>query len=161
VLDPRPNYAQQQANIDYHAIHGGGHQPYLDMHWNRAIAGGGNLNSFGIYLHYLQDMFSHRGFIDPLYGHSPAHGGSHADDKTDDDVDKAMEMARATLAGLKSFATQIGRKCDCGDGPDWDAVQRFAGAPGGNSVTRRAYDIGHVNPWYLNNKIQILGIPLR
>lgn len=34
----------------------------------------------------------------------------------------------------------------------WTKV-RFAGALGGNAVTRRAYDIEHVNPWYLNNRV--------
>lgn len=162
VADPRPNYRQQQANIDYHAFHGGDHQPFLDMHWKKATLGtGGDLGGMGIYLHYLQDMFSHFGYTDPLYGHSPAHGGNHADDKTDEDVEKAIGMARATLDALKRFAMQTGRKCECADTVSWATVQKFAEAPGGNFITRRSHSIEDVNPWYLNNKIQILGLTRR
>jgi len=135
--------------------------PLTSLHWRRASAGSGDLGGLGIYQHYLQDIFSHRGFEDPLYGHSPVHGGSHADDKTDEDPDKAMEMARATLDALKRFAREKKGKCQCTDDVDWDRVRRFAEAPGGNAFTRRAYDIEHVNPWYLKNKIQILGVPRR
>jgi RHS repeat-associated protein len=161
ITDPRPNFAQQQANIDYHALHEGSHQPYLDMHWNRATAGRGSLAGLGIFFHYLQDTYSHRGFTDPLYGHSPAHGGSHADDKTDEDPDKAMEMAHATFDYLKKYARDKKGMCDCHDDVNWHVVRKFVDAPGGNAITRRAYDIEHVNPWYLNNKIQILGVPRR
>ena len=161
ISDPRPNYQQQQANIDYHALHAGSHQPYLNMHWRRATGAGANLGELGVYLHYLQDTFSHRGFVDPLYGHSPLHGGSHADDKTDENFDQAIDMAMATFAALTTFVRETGRRCKCSSGPDWLIVRRFAAAPGGNAITRRAYDIEHVNPWYLKNKVRILGVPWR
>lgn len=159
VVDVRPNFQQQQANIDYHGLHGGSHQPYLNMHWRNATsATGGNLRRMGIYLHYLQDTFSHQGFVDPLYGHSPVHGGNHADDKTDEDVEKAIDMAWATLNALKRFAARTGRRCDCNDTVSWDKVRKFAEAPGGNAITRRTHSIEDVDPWYLNNKRQILDI---
>jgi hypothetical protein len=159
VLDPHPDYQQQQRNIDYHGLHEGSHQPYLGMHWANATSGSnGNLGGMGIYLHYLQDTFSHRGFTDPLYGHSPLHSGNHADDKTDTDVGKTVEMARATLDALKRFAFAIGRECACQEDVSWKRVQEFAAAPAGNTITRRTHSIEDVNPWYLNNKIGILGV---
>jgi hypothetical protein len=91
----------------------------------------------------FQDTFSHRNFTDPLYGHSPAHGGSHADDKTDENVERSMEMAMGTFDALLRFAKQTGRMCKCTPGPDWQQVRRFAEAPGGNAITRRTHDIEH------------------
>ncbi|HLA11235.1 MAG TPA: Ig-like domain-containing protein [Pyrinomonadaceae bacterium] len=160
LLDPRPNYQQQQINIDYHALHRGSHQPYLDWHWRRALSGN-NLGAIGAYLHYLQDTFSHDGFTDPLYGHSPAHGGTHVQDKTDADPSKALKMARATFYELRRFAREKLNRCTCNSDVDWNAVARFARAPGGNAYTRHAHSIQDVNPSYLSNKIRILNVPRR
>ncbi|MFL6230732.1 MAG: DUF6765 family protein [Pyrinomonadaceae bacterium] len=169
VFDPRPNYKQQQANMDYHALHPGDHQPYLDSLWNKATNGSSSsldgyldsLEGLGTYMHYLQDTFSHDGFTDPLYGHSPFHGATHGADKTDSDVEKAMRMAEATWKALSDFGKV---KCGCQSKSDpsmWQKVREFAEAPAGNVITRRMFSIEDVDPSYLDNKIRILGLPRR
>jgi hypothetical protein len=111
--ETRPAYGdterQRQINAFYHGLHPGSHQPYLDAHWrNATMGGGGSLSGLGIYLHYLQDTFSHEGFTDPEWGHA---SGFHTVDKTDDDVSKAMRMAGATWDALNRFASE--KKCGC------------------------------------------------
>jgi hypothetical protein len=56
-----------QVNMDYHALHPGSHQPYLDRLWPQGP--GFNPQQLGYYLHYLQDTFSHAGYDNPMYGH--------------------------------------------------------------------------------------------
>ena len=166
-VDTRPAYGgdqrQRDVNAFYHALHPGSHQPYLDNHWMIATTGrGGNLTALGWYLHYLQDTFSHEGFTDPKWGHSPRHGATHYVDKTDSDVPKAMRMAGATWDALNRFASQ--EKCGCHGKFDpswWKQVEEFVKAPGGNWYTERRHSIEEVNPWYLENKRRILGVPVR
>jgi RHS repeat-associated protein len=169
VIDPRPNYDQQQANMDHHALHPNDHQPYLNRLWSGATSGNmmtlsgylDNLEGLGTYLHYRQDMFSHDGYTDPLYGHSPAHDATHSVDKTDSDVEKSMQMAGATWKGLNDFAKV---KCGCQGKSDpsiWKTIRDFSDAPAGNVITRRLFSIEDIDPWYLDNKIRILGLPRR
>src|SRR5207249_503587 len=69
---------QRQINAFYHALHPGSHEPYLNTHWMIATTSpAGNLTALGRYLHYLQDTFSHEGFTDPKWGHSPRHAATH------------------------------------------------------------------------------------
>jgi RHS repeat-associated protein len=155
---------QRDINALYHGLHPGSHLPYLTTHWMNASMGSqGNPSGMGIYLHYLQDMFSHEGFTDPEWGHSPRHRGTHNDDKTSHDVDKAMRMAHATWDALWDFAKQTGR-CKCAANPDpgmWKTIEDFAKAPGGGFYDRHRHAIEEIDPWYLNNKIRILGVPYR
>jgi RHS repeat-associated protein len=155
---------QRQVNAFYHALHPGSHQPYLDAHWmNATRARGGNLSSLGVYLHYLQDMFSHEGYTDPKWGHSPRHFATHNVDKTAYDVPKAMRMAQATWDALTKFASQESCHCEAGSGsPDmWRIVEEFARASGGGPYDRRGHSIEEIDPWFLNNKIRILGVSTR
>lgn len=160
----RPAYGdterQRQVNAFYHGLHPGSHQPYLDTHWMIATTSrGGNLAGLGVYLHYLQDTFSHEGYTDPEWGHA---SGTHAVDKTDEDVPKAMRMAGATWDALNRFASE--KKCGCHgtfNPPWWKQVQEFAEAPGGGFYDRRRHSIEEIDPWYLNNKIRILNVSLR
>ena len=160
----RPAYGgterQRQVNAFYHALHPGSHQPYLDTHWMIATTSrGGNLAGLGIYLHYLQDTFSHEGYTDPEWGHA---SGTHAVDKTDEDVPKAMRMAGATWDALNRFASE--KKCGCHGTFDpswWKQVKEFVEAPGGGPYDRRRHSIEEIDPWYLNNKIRILNVSLR
>jgi hypothetical protein len=151
---------QRDVNAFYHALHPGSHRPYLDTHWMIATTGrGGNLTSLGWYLHYLQDTFSHEGFTDPEWGHL---SGTHAVDKTDEDVPKAMRMAGATWDALNRFASE--KKCGCRGKFDpswWKQVKDFAEASGGGPYDRRRYSIDEIDPKYLNNKIRILAVPRR
>lgn len=153
---------QRDINAYYHALHPGSHLPYLTAHWNNASFGRrGNPSGLGIYLHYLQDMYSHEGFTDARWGHSPRYGGTHNTDKTSSDVSKAMKMARATWDALSDFALQTGR-CRCVDEPDpemWKTVEEFARASGGGFYDSRRHSIEEIDQGYLNKKIRILSLP--
>jgi RHS repeat-associated protein len=150
---------QRQVNAFYHALHPGSHEPYLNTHWMIATTGrGGNLTALGWYLHYSQDTFSHRGFTDPKWGHA---SGTHAVDKTDDDVKKAMDMAIATWDALSKFAREQRCGCQPKEPFPWDVVKRFAEASGGGYYDRRRHSIEEIDPRYLDNKIQILGLHRR
>jgi len=164
----RPAYGdtdrQRQVNAFYHTFHEGSHQPYLNTHWMIATTGrGGNLTALGVYLHYRQDMFSHEGFTDSKWGHSPRHLATHNVDKTAYDVPKAMRMAQATWDALTKFASQQNCHCNVGPGSSdmWRTVEEFARASGGGPYDRRRHSIEEIDPWFLNNKIRILGVSRR
>jgi hypothetical protein len=61
-------------------------------------------HSLGMYLHLVQDSFSHDGF-NPLIGHIFA---GTTPDKTYTDPDKADSMARSTYGALLEAGVQIG-----------------------------------------------------
>lgn len=65
------------------------------------------LSALGIYLHYLQDTFSHDGYSSDVYGHLLA---GHSVDKTANDYAKAAKMAAATWNALIQW-TQICKSC--------------------------------------------------
>lgn len=130
--DSMPGYgnsAQQQwQNIHYHALHpasrAGRSSPVL---WAAALQDErGNYRALGAHLHYLQDTFSHEGFTNQVWGHSPLGGGTHNTDKTASDVPRAMEMAYTTWYSLNAYAKQ--KKCCQGKwNPVWsEMVRRFA-----------------------------------
>jgi hypothetical protein len=151
-----PDYRQQQINADYHALHPGSHQPYLDRLWKPATENGGNLGNLGTYLHYFQDIFSHQGYENALYGHGL---DLHLPDKTNTDdttVTKAMLMARRTWSEIKRFAAQRGcRFCQSKHSdPDWDLVREFLKAPSGPSTRE-------ISDEELEVKRLILGVPRR
>ncbi|MFN2497739.1 MAG: DUF6765 family protein [Pyrinomonadaceae bacterium] len=147
-----PDYRQQQINADHHALHPNNHQPYLDRLWSAAANGSGNLDRFGVYLHYFQDTYSHAGYESPLYGHGL---NIHYPDKTVSDVAKAMRMARDTWDVIKKFTDQM--KCYCeglAQEPDWDRVKRFAQASGGPNTRE-------INAAEIEIKRLILQVPRR
>jgi RHS repeat-associated protein len=161
--DPRtsPGAFRAHENTTYHALHEGSHQPYLDNLWQEATQGhmpGQNVRQFGVYLHYLQDTFSHRGYTNPNIGHFT---GRHSVDKTDSDVGKAMDMARSTWGALNDYAKQ--EKCGC-QGQDnstmWATVNRFARAYGGGVIGRNLSTMDEM-PELLERKRRILGVPRR
>lgn len=175
--DTAPGYGgtpkQRLQNELFHALHPGSHAPYLNYHWNNALAYGsaGNYVGLGIYLHYFQDTYSHDGFTDSKWGHSPMYTdprdfpplATHNTDKTSFDVDKAMRMARDTLYELNRFAREV---CNCEGSYDmswWKQVQAFAEAPEGTWWTKRRYSIEEAgnDPKYLENKRKILDIAPR
>lgn len=141
---------QRRVNELYHALHRGSREPYLDFHWRNSTRGNGNLSYLGIYLHYLQDTYSHAGFTDPICGHGCFDWHYH--DKTDSDVFKAVRMAQHTWSELQRFAKE--KKCGCqGIWTDasWSQVYAFARASGGP-------DYRQINAQELENKRRILGV---
>ncbi len=144
---------QRHINALYHGFHPGSHKPYLDQHWSNATKGDGSLSGLGIYLHYLQDAFSHQTFSDPYCGHGCFDWHYH--DKTDSDYHKAVTMAQETWYALKRFALEK-RKCTCKEWPDasWKEVYDFAKASGGP-------DFREINADEIENKRRILGVSRR
>jgi RHS repeat-associated protein len=156
-LETKPAYGsserQRQVNAFYHGFHPGSHQPYLDAHWRVATTGGGSLSGLGIYLHYLQDTFSHEGYTDPVCGHGCAM--QHYPDKTENGVKEAREMVAATWDALNRFAKE--KKCGCQGKWDqswWRIINDFLNAPSGNRLRE-------INQEELENKRLILAVPRR
>jgi RHS repeat-associated protein len=157
-LETRPAYGsserQKQVNAFYHGFHPGSHQPYLDAHWRIATTGGGgSLSGLGIYLHYLQDTFSHEGYTDPVCGHGCA--VQHYPDKTENGVKQAQEMVAATWDALNRFARE--KKCGCQGKWDqslWQVINDFLKAPSGNRLRE-------ISDEELENKRLILAAPRR
>jgi hypothetical protein len=104
-----------------------------------------NLRSLGIFLHYVQDTYSHETFTDPVCGHGCL--DFHYHDKTDSNVAKSVRMAQRTWAELVKFAKEKG-KCGCKEWGDasWADVTKFAKASGGP-------DFREINGPELGNKI--------
>lgn len=131
-------WRQQWQNSYYHALHPGSSagrpSPFL---WSAALkeSESGNHRALGQHLHYLQDTYSHEGYIDSIVGHTQ---GSHSVDKTASDVPKALEMAYATWFHLNAYAKQK-KCCQSVWQPLWgEMVRRFAEVetnyPGGSSI---------------------------
>ncbi|MEI7776950.1 MAG: RHS repeat-associated core domain-containing protein [Verrucomicrobiota bacterium] len=120
---------QRMQNRKYHALHSPWGGPnYLGELWGDAterklglpitdLWGGTppvtmrrncDLNALGIYLHHLQDTFSHRGFESDVYGHAIR---IHGNDKTADDYAKSARMAAATWNALLDWVKIC--RCQC------------------------------------------------
>jgi hypothetical protein len=118
---------QRMQNRVFHALHpDAGEGVGSKLLWQGAMNEEGGYRWFGRYLHYLQDTFSHAGYPDDTYGHSPLNAvpfvgslkyGDHDTDKTAYDSLKARRMAGATWNALLEYAKA--KKCDCD--PRWDA----------------------------------------
>jgi RHS repeat-associated protein len=158
---PGPGFTdkQMEQNMDYHALHGLDHKPFLNNLWEQATDGPTNYVGLGRYLHYVQDTFSHAGFTNPRYGHL---FGTHAADKTDEDVFKALRMVGATWEALNKYAKE--ERCGCQDRLDPSLMPQildFLLSPGGDDITRYTRSIEDADPIYLERKRQILSIPQR
>ncbi len=118
-----------------------------------------DLNALGIYLHHLQDTFSHAGFESDVYGHLFA---GHSNDKTANDHDKAVRMARATWEKLQEWVKIC--RCQCYNdklkgkelfvSPMGSQLDQFIDAPGG-PFSRE------INQDEIRKKRGILGIDAR
>ena len=113
-------------------------------------------------------MFSHLGFNDPNWGHSPISGinfnqmGTHAADKTDEDFAKSQNMVAATWMILRGFGELKGSSCKRKWTPDmWPTINDFLNASGGDLYDRRAHSIEDIDPSMLENKRRILALPPR
>jgi hypothetical protein len=165
-LFPGPGKTYQ--NSKYHALHEGAREGVGSRElWNQAISPIPNFLKFGTYLHYLQDTFSHRGFHNSNIGHLTE---GHFFDKTKSDPARAVRMAKSTWDALIEFARKVGCKCN----PSWtpemsNTIVDFVLAPGSANPTLNSIDStgGYIDafitnpPWYLNNKIRILGVDRR
>jgi RHS repeat-associated protein len=119
--DTRPGYGgteqQRMQNRVFHSLHPGAAEGVGSaLLWQGAMNESSGHQWIGRYLHYLQDTFSHAGYTDDVWGHSPLRGGNHSDDKTASDPAKAMRMAGATWKALVEYAKA--KKCGCK--PKWD-----------------------------------------
>lgn len=102
--------------------------------WERALASGNP----GVYLHYFEDKYAHRGFESRI-GHAAA---GHAPDFLSTDPRKAEEMALATVARLRLFLEEYWKdhwKNNAPPPPPDEArikrvVKRFVEADGVNSL---------------------------
>jgi RHS repeat-associated protein len=156
------DWRQQRANIDFHAFGTPAQNAKRANQLYREAVHSGDLFGFGTYLHFLQDEFSHVGFVgNPTTGHVSR--GNRVD-HTNYDVEWTMEMAHATWDKMKQFGRNRG--CNCkGDmtDPDWKTVRDFADL-GYNQSSRggRFVDFWrHVSDDQLRRKIQILDLPWR
>jgi hypothetical protein len=168
VARTAPGYNQIDSNANYHALLPGA-QPGVGSSnlWGRATRPSASDYYFGQYLHYYQDTFSHNGFSDPKWGHSPARGGDHSVDKTASDFDGSLAMARGTSDQLSNYSKI---KCGC-EGREWDVrtvstVASFSrvstGWPrladiNGNIAGTFGFSI-FASPDALNLKARILGV---
>ncbi|HKQ51123.1 MAG TPA: RHS repeat-associated core domain-containing protein, partial [Pyrinomonadaceae bacterium] len=168
---------QRMQNRVFHALHPGAAEgvgsPLL---WAGAMNETSGYRWFGHYLHYLQDTFSHAGYTDDTWGHSPPNWalgsgdyGDHATDKTAYDPAKARRMAGATWRALVEYAKA--KKCDCNpkwDDSWWKEIDDFINvdthSPRLSTIdaTERAMDNpGLGDPGALLRKRRILGLPDR
>jgi hypothetical protein len=95
-----------------------------------------SLTGLGVSLHYLQDTFSHAGYTNSNFGHSPLSWiddfpfgkyGDHSTDKTASDVEKALRMAKYSYGQIAKFGQE---QCGCTSNP-WnqsmeDTIRRFS-----------------------------------
>ena len=117
---------QRMQNRTFHALHpGAGEGVGSKLLWQGAMNEAGGYQWLGRYLHYLQDTFSHAGYPDDTYGHSPLNAipfvgslkyGDHDTDKTAYDPAKARRMAGETWNALLEYAKA--KQCNCD--PKWD-----------------------------------------
>jgi RHS repeat-associated protein len=168
---PGPGWTEQQQtqNREYHDLKPGNHEGQISPGlWQQAMNGPTNYVGLGRYLHFLQDSFSHAGYTNDAWGHSPVSvlygdkGGTHTADKTNYDVEKAMRMAGATWNALNSYAKE--KKCGCHGSFDpswWQQVYDFARRPGGDDYTSMVNTIEEDLPVYLRMKREVLDVPWR
>lgn len=148
---------QRDVNARYHALHPGPQGGPEDAHMaelrNTAFSNC-DPSAFGIYLHYLQDTFSHQGFTDPEWGHGRA---GHNPDKTANDVGKASRMAVATLDAMIAWSKSCKKCCVNPDLTGRTALSsaevtqmfQFLRAPGGGFARE-------INEDELRRKLEIL-----
>ena len=144
--------------------------------WQGAMNESSGHQWIGRYLHYLQDTFSHAGYTDDTWGHSPPNAkfgngqyGDHGVDKTVSDPAKAMRMAGATWKALVNYAKA--KKCGCDpkwDNSWWKQISDFinvgTASPRSSTIDawQRAVDNpGLGDPAALMRKRRILGLPDR
>lgn len=114
--------------------------------------GSTNIVGLGVYLHYLQDTFSHAGYTNDEYGHSL---GTHSVDKTFNNVPKAQSMVAATWKALNDYAKE--KKCGCKgqwSNDMWPVINNFLEIPAG-------WGFEEIPEQQLKLKIRALNVPRR
>ncbi|MBL9213853.1 MAG: RHS repeat-associated core domain-containing protein [Opitutaceae bacterium] len=139
---------QRNVNTKYHALHaapqGGPSDAYMETLRSKAFSSCDPAD-LGVYLHYLQDTFSHRGFTDPTTGHGKA---GHNPDKTANDVSRAYRMAEATLDALIAWSKSCKKCCESSSAtaanslskPEIGDLFQFLKSPGGGFSTEIGED---------------------
>ncbi|NOT59709.1 MAG: RHS repeat-associated core domain-containing protein, partial [Acidobacteria bacterium] len=162
-----PGPGNRESNSNYHGLHGNPHGPYLERHWPKNSAR--YAQRMGIYLHYLQDTFSHNGFTDSDIGHGYM---GHWPDNTNTSPGKVMQMANATWDALNRFAMQRGFCSEPMTERMRITIAIFAKLPSGdneramffNDITSDGKHPGwfgnwtETNPSYLYRKREALGV---
>lgn len=155
-----PDERQRKINADFHTF-GTPEQNSrrAEELASLALKGGGDLRAEGRYLHFRQDSYSHKDFAGNTVWGQSSRGNSP--DHTNDDPQKAMDMARATFDALQSFGRQRG--CRCNGDADWKVVQDFldVGWNRSNPIGKGADFLFGVTDGQLRRKIEILNIPWR
>ena len=101
-----------QATIDAQ----GNPSTYLEEQWRAAVpdslpgraSQNCNPKNLGIYLHHLQDTFSHEGYRSPVWGHA---FGFKTVDHTASNIPKARLMAHATWEALLAYSFRCNPCC--------------------------------------------------
>ena len=168
---------QRMQNRVFHALHpGAGEGVGSKLLWQGAMNEAGGYRWLGRYLHYLQDTFSHSGYTNHTYGHSPLNMGlgnlvygDHDTDKTAYDPVKARRMAGATWNALLEYAKA--KKCGCNPRWDeswWNQLNNFINiatdSPRLSTIDARQREIanpGLGDPDALLRKRRALGLPDR
>lgn len=129
----------------------------------------------GRYLHHYQDSYSHDGYTNDVWGHSPLNAllggsyGDHAVDKTATDPAKAMRMAGGTWIALVKYAKAKGCTCnpkwtDEMSGQIWDFINVGTSYPRTSTIDAIGGTLdnpGLGDPDALMRKRRILGLPDR
>ena len=151
-----PDFDQQKRNGAFHAFGTPAQNARRAAELlSQASRGGGNLFGFGTYLHFLQDSYSHKYFAgNTTWGQT---SGGQGVDHTNNDPNKAMDMARASFDALRNFGRQRG--CQCNGEPDWGKVRGFIDV--GFGSWNPADFLSEVTDAQLRRKIQILEVPWR
>jgi RHS repeat-associated protein len=179
TLPARGNTEKQRSqNRTFHALHPGAApgvgSPLL---WKGAMNQRNGHQWIGRYLHYLQDTFSHEGYHDDTWGHSPPNRisgdkqyGDHGVDKTASDPAKAMRMAGATWNALVEYG-KAKKGCRCN--PKWDDAwwkqssdfinveTAYPRTSTIDALEQTLENPGWGDPGALQRKRRILGIPDR
>jgi len=153
---PGPGWTarQRKANSDYHAFNKGNNGNLANLR-NNSLSGNSNYVGLGMYLHYLQDSYSHKDFSNSYYGQAGSNGtdypiiGGLVVDNTNHDVGKAAQMASATWFAIRDWIKA--KKCKCGDQGDTNV----------NSWWPQVMEFLKTDNSQLERKRQILGIPSR
>lgn len=176
---PGPGLSEQQRmqNRVFHSLSEGSAEGVgSSLLWRGAMNETSGHRWIGRYLHHLQDTFSHAGYTNDVWGHSPVNlidgngkYGDHDADKTASDPQKALRMAGATWQALVEYAKA--KKCKCNpqwNSAWWNQVIDFINVDTANphtstidALTPSLDNPGSGDPAALTRKRRILGLPDR
>ena len=173
---PGTSEKQQMQNRVYHGLTAGAAEGRgSSLLWQGALNEKNGHEWIGRYLHHNQDTYSHDGYTNDVWGHSPLNvlnGGSygdHAVDKTATDPARAMRMAGGTWRALVQYAKAKGCSCnpkwtDEMSRQIWDFINVGSAYPRSSTIDAIGQTLdnpGLGDPSALTRKRRILGLPDR